>query len=151
MYNKVFDLMDNQKVTSQHFIKENQLAPFLTKIDPHSSINPAITKMPHTNSIQFDTECHQFDTECHQRYGEKTCILHQIDSSGSMFQVRILDKGKSLMPCYTVERNYFHILIPKMLAQKYTVVIIEQVDCANDITAVHLPVQVQLSNPPIIQ
>lgn len=87
-----------------------------------------------------------FDIECIQRYGEKTCLLHQIDSL--LFQVRVLDKD---IPYHIVERDYFHILIPKMLAQKYTVVIIEQVDCENDITAVHLPVQLYLSSPPIIQ
>jgi hypothetical protein len=99
---------------------------------------------------QLDSESSQFDKECLQRYGEKTCILYQLDNSGVLFEVRSLDTGNT-SDKYTVEKRCFHKLIPKMLFQKYTVVIIEQIDCVKDITAVHLPVQVQLSNPPLIQ
>lgn len=96
------------------------------------------------NNFHLTTE---FDKECRQRYGEKTCILYQIDNLDEIYQCRVLDTHIQKL----VEKSSFYITIPKMLVEKYTVVIIEQIEGVRDITSVHLPMQVQLSNPPIIQ
>lgn len=97
----------------------------------------------------LDSDQSQFDADCIKQYGEKTCILCQIDEShaADMYQVRVLDKHHD----YMVEKSSFYKLIPNLLVGKYTVVIVEKVGLVKDITSVHLPVQVQLSYPPIIQ
>lgn len=91
-----------------------------------------------------------FDAECRQRYGEKTCIIYQIDPP--QYQIKMLDSNCTKTD-QVVDKNSFYTLIPQMLVQDYTVVIVEQLgnSSVREITTVHLPKQVQLSNPPIIQ
>jgi hypothetical protein len=83
-----------------------------------------------------------YDTECRERYGKKTCILLE---SNDKFEMKLLDVMQS-ETC--VEKEKLFEFVPKMLLQKYTVVI---VDAYKEITAVHLPAQSHLMSPPIIQ
>lgn len=126
--------MDNQKLVN----------PYVRNIERATTANRA----GHLDILS----CSEFDMECRQRYGEKTCILYQLDKSQT-YQVRVLDTcDVDDSPLhYTVEKSSFYVLIPRMLVKKYTVVIVDQVDRMKEVTAVHLPVQVQLTNPPIIQ
>lgn len=126
--------------------KMGKLTAGLFRID--TSIRLPLSAMKSSNS--------DFDTECRHRYGDKTCILYQIDNDNVTYQARVLDgngtDGNNNSPyIYKVEKNSFYVLIPKLLVQNYTVVIVEKLNNIKDITAVHLPVQIQLSNPPIIQ
>lgn len=89
-----------------------------------------------------------YDKECLDRYGIKTCLL--IENKPGDFELRVLD-----CPVYKtiyVKRKSLCEIIPKMIGNKYTVVVIE--NCLNDvkeITAVHMPLQPFLNAPPIIQ
>lgn len=88
-----------------------------------------------------------FDNECILRYGQKTCILiHYIKD---IFELRLLDE--SLDDRKMVSQRAFYDLIPKLLTDQYTVVIVETINGGRAITAVHLPKQAQLATPPIIQ
>lgn len=84
----------------------------------------------------------EFDKECCNRYGKHTCILYEINNV--KFEVRKLDLQ---MPLQLIDKQGFFEMIPKLLVEKYTVVIVEK----GEITSVHLPVQSQLATPPIIQ
>jgi len=139
---------NNQKMVHPYFAKID--TSILTSATTVSS--PSIFKYKsNMYDKNIDSECSRFDLECRQRYGEKTCILYQLDTFGT-YQVRILDSYENGSPLQqTIEKSSFYVLIPKMLVQKYTVVIVEYQDHTREVTAVHLPVQVQLSNPPIIQ
>jgi hypothetical protein len=95
-----------------------------------------------------------YDRECLERYGIHTCIFIEIEPD--TFQFRLLDNRYSIdkkeTHQYVVARNKLFELVPKMLMYKYTVVIAEQrTDSQSIITAVHLPVQHQLTTPPILQ
>lgn len=52
---------------------------------------------------------------------------------------------------YYLERQKLVEMIPKMLVNRYTVVIVEQIRTNKEITAIHLPMQSQLTTPPILQ
>jgi len=94
----------------------------------------------------MSSEC-IYDKECADRYGIKTCIL--IEMLKDTFELRVLD-----CPVYNriqVPKKRFYEIIPKMLMNKYTVVVIEQYPHSKEITAVHLPVQSHLTTPPILQ
>jgi hypothetical protein len=87
-----------------------------------------------------------YDTECKERYGTKTCIL--LENKGK-FEMRLLDGRKSTFGF--VAREHLYEFVPKMLLEKYTVVIVESNNDNREITAVHLPAQSHLMSPPIIQ
>lgn len=85
----------------------------------------------------------KFDTNCKQMYGNRTCILYQINEDS--FKVRFLDK--ELNTKEIINRNVFYKFIPDMITSNYTVVIIEK----KEITTVHHPMQTNLFTPPLIQ
>jgi len=86
-----------------------------------------------------------FDKECHQRYGSHTCILIQCDDD--IYEFRLLD---NLSTATTITKRTFVDLIPQMLSQNYTVVIVENtLGIGKEVRAVHLPKQTQLTTPPI--
>jgi predicted transcriptional regulator len=87
-----------------------------------------------------------YDTECKERYGSKTCILLE---NQNIFEMRLLDVMQTAHA--VVERDKLFEFVPKMLLQKYTVVIVENNNENKEITAVHLPAQSHLMSPPIIQ
>jgi hypothetical protein len=90
-----------------------------------------------------------YDKECSERYGVKTCIFEETDKD--RFEMRLLDElSKSFQSMY-IQRNNLYEAIPRMLTNKYTVVIIEQLTGSQEITAIHMPVQSYLTTPPIIQ
>jgi hypothetical protein len=90
-----------------------------------------------------------YDMECSERYGLQTCIFEEVDKD--RFEVRLLDElSKSFRSIY-IQRNNLYEAIPRMLTNKYTVVIIEQLTGSQEITAIHMPVQSYLTTPPIIQ
>lgn len=90
-----------------------------------------------------------FDQECKERYGSCTCIF--IEATQNRFEVRLLDGSQDPGLVYYIERSNLVEMIPKMLINRYTVVIIEEIRKSKEITAVHLPMQSQLNTPPILQ
>lgn len=93
----------------------------------------------------------EYDKECTERYGIKTCILVETDKR-DIFELRMMDKiSLKSRQRYILRRSNLFEVIPKMLFHKYTVVIVEQCPNSKEITAVHHPVQSQLTIPPIIQ
>jgi hypothetical protein len=86
-----------------------------------------------------------YDLHCNKMYGEKTCILFQIDDNKNKYEMRLIDKIKIHENgiSYT-KKDQFYKIIPELLHDKYTVVIIEKIDDINnekkyDIIAVHVP------------
>lgn len=90
-----------------------------------------------------------YDKECLDRYGARTCIF--IETKKDKFEVRLMDEISKQHQSMYVQRNYLYEAVPRMLTNKYTVVIIEQFVDTQEITAVHMPVQAHLTTPPIIQ
>jgi uncharacterized membrane protein YbaN (DUF454 family) len=81
-----------------------------------------------------------FDKECIEKYGKKSCILYE--KNNVTYESRLLDN-----PMYNKQINKYEFaeLIPNLLKEKYTIIIIQN----QEIVAVHLPVQSQLFLPPI--
>jgi hypothetical protein len=92
-----------------------------------------------------------YDKECLERYGIRTCVI--VEVSPDTFEVRLLDNRylTEKKVVYLVKRDKLFEIIPKKLMYKYTVVIAEVRSNNKEITAVHLPVQHQLTTPPILQ
>ncbi|NBP01180.1 MAG: hypothetical protein EBU90_13785 [Proteobacteria bacterium] len=90
-----------------------------------------------------------FDQECRERYGSYTCIF--FETSKNRFEVRLLDGSQDPGLIYFIDRMNLVEMIPKMLVNRYTVVIVEEIRKTKEITAVHLPMQSQLNTPPILQ
>lgn len=85
-----------------------------------------------------------------QRYGVRTCTLTEKDKD--MFETNLLDQHDETN--LLIRRTRLYEAIPRLLDNRYTVVVIEiisQSPLIKDITAVHLPVQAYLNTPPIIQ
>lgn len=83
----------------------------------------------------------KFDNYCIKAYGEKTCILFQIDDFKRKYEMRYMDKiiNNENGTVYT-NKDQFYKIIPDKLQNKYTVVIVEKIiDGENDIIAVHVP------------
>lgn len=91
------------------------------------------------------------EEECRERYGSCTCIF--IESKDNQFEIKFLDESQQQnnKGVYCIDRKSLVEMIPKMLMKKYTVVLVEQIRCSKEITAIHLPVQSQLNTPPILQ
>ena len=90
-----------------------------------------------------------YDKECLDRYGMKTCVL--FESSKDIFDMRPLDYDNKSQTKLKIARAKLYEAIPKLLMNRYTVVIVEMVDTFHEVTAVHLPVQCALNTPPILQ
>jgi hypothetical protein len=87
-------------------------------------------------AIDYD----DINKECIAKYGLKSCILYE--KNENVYESRVLDN--SLDNKY-INKYECAELIPNLLKQKYTIIIIEN----QEIVAVHLPVQSQMFLPPI--
>ncbi len=89
----------------------------------------------------------QFRGQCTTQYGPHTCIL--IQNGTTNFQMHFLDKHTETS---LVNKTDFYYIIPNLLQNKYTVVVIEiQTPFKHEITAIHMPKQTHLTIPPLIQ
>lgn len=110
------------------------LPPPVTNIYTHSKITNKITnkitktKTKTTNDI--------FDKHCIETYGEKTCILFELDDDN--IEIRLLDNIYQLK--YTT-KNKLYIIIPSLLEKLYTVVLVQIIKKTNtkEIVAIHFP------------
>lgn len=85
-----------------------------------------------------------------QRYGIRTCMMTEVEED--MFETKLLDQHENMDTSLLIRRARLYEAIPRLLDNKYTVVIIEIISkspCLKDITAVHLPVQSYLNTPPL--
>lgn len=80
------------------------------------------------------------DRECVAKYGLKSCVLYE--KNRMTYESRILDNPRKNK---YINKNECAELIPELLKQKYTIIIIEN----KEIIAVHLPMQSQMFLPPI--
>ena len=103
-----------------------------------TSLNTPI-KILHDN--QFYDDYSTFDAHCAHMYGEKTCILIQINETD--MNIRFLDKIQygDEYKSKSANRSELYNIIPKILAGKYTVVVVEYVDIFDtlDIVSIHTP------------
>jgi hypothetical protein len=79
------------------------------------------------------------ETECLQKHGEKTCIFFPVNitcSANNKFEVRHLDKAS--MQKFITRKDFYQV-IHDYLKDKYTVVIVENVNGNNTITSTHRP------------
>jgi hypothetical protein len=88
----------------------------------------------------------QYSKECLEQYGAHTCILYETFFKN--YQIHILD-NQQIVQKY-INKHDFYKIIPTMLQQTYTVIIVELKYAHHEITAVHLPKQLYLITPPII-
>lgn len=86
-----------------------------------------------------------YDDECIQRYGIKTCIVAELQDDE--YELRSLDDKSVKM----INKSKLYYIIPETLKKHYTVILVQKINGSSEITAVHLPVQSYLNNPPIIQ
>jgi hypothetical protein len=77
-----------------------------------------------------------FDKHCIETYGEKTCILFELDDDN--IEIRLLDNIYQLK--YT-RQNKLYIIIPSLLEKLYTVVLVQMIHKTNtkEIVAIHFP------------
>jgi hypothetical protein len=103
--------------------KDNVYTHKTNKIQLHK--NKTVTK---PNNI--------FDKHCIETYGEKTCILFELDDDN--IEIRLLDNLYQLK--YT-RRNKLYIIIPTLLEKLYTVVLVQIIQKTNtkEIVAIHFP------------
>jgi uncharacterized Fe-S cluster-containing protein len=99
--------------------------------------------MKRTRAVKCDT-C-PFDTECVSRYGAKTALLYKINDTEYMYKNLFKSNRKK------VQATLLYEFIPKLLKDKFTVLVIEAGEESTEITAVHLPVQTTLQSVPFIQ
>lgn len=76
-----------------------------------------------------------FDKHCFESYGEKTCILFELENE--LYQLRYLNKNTTK----NINKNDFYIQIPTLVESSYTVVVIENIKDVNkkEIVAIHSP------------
>lgn len=92
------------------------------------------------------------DVVLKQRYGIRTCMMTEVEQD--MFETKLLDQHDNTDMCLLIRRSRLYEAIPRLLDNRYTVVVIEiisNIPTVKDITAVHLPVQAYLNTPPILQ
>lgn len=92
-----------------------------------------------------------YDKRCFDDYGLNTCII--IHKENDEYQVRKKTVLQNLV-IFNIQRKFLHILIPKYLSDKFTVVLIESIKEKNkekenkqykeykeykDITAIYIP------------
>lgn len=84
-----------------------------------------------------------FDKHCLELYGEKTCIIFELENG--LYQLRYLNTidttiGKT---CTTknINKNDFYIQIPTLVESSYTVVVVDHIKdtCKREIVAIHSP------------
>ena len=77
-----------------------------------------------------------FDKHCLETYGNKTCILFELDND--TIEIRLLDNLYQLK--YT-GKNKLYIVIPSLLEKLYTVVLVQMIQKSNakEIVAIHFP------------
>ena len=77
-----------------------------------------------------------FDKHCLETYGNKTCILFELDND--TVEIRLLDNLYQLK--YT-GKNKLYIVIPSLLEKLYTVVLVQMIQKTNakEIVAIHFP------------
>ena len=92
------------------------------QIYKHSNKTNKITKTKTTNDI--------FDKHCIETYGEKTCILFELDNDN--IEMRLLDNIYQLK--YT-NRNKLYTIIPSLLEHLYTVVLVQIIQKTNTKTS----------------
>jgi hypothetical protein len=86
---------------------------------------------------ELDVTIH--DEYCRKMYGERSCLLVDMNGEEKLYEVRMLDKLDQRST--TTSKKYFHTLIPNLLKFKYTVIIVEMIENNYEIMAVHLPGQ----------
>jgi len=76
-----------------------------------------------------------FDKHCLETYGNKTCILFELDDG--TIEIRLLDNKPNT---YT-GKNKLYIVIPSLLEKLYTVVLVQIIQKTNakEIVAIHFP------------
>jgi hypothetical protein len=81
-----------------------------------------------------------FDKHCLELYGEKTCILFELENN--LYQLRYLNKNTAK----NINKNDFYIQIPTLVESSYTVVVVENIKDINkkninkkEIVAIHSP------------
>ena len=82
-----------------------------------------------------------FDKHCLETYGNKTCILFELDDD--TIEIRLLDKLYQLK-LYQLKytgKNKLYIVIPSLLEKLYTVVLVQIIQKTNakEIVAIHFP------------
>jgi len=111
-------------------------------IDLKSSIYTKSSKKIYTpNKIQLhktktSTKLNNiFDKHCLETYGNKTCILFELDDG--TIEIRLLDNKPNT---YT-GKNKLYIIIPSLLEKLYTVVLVQMIQKTNakEIVAIHFP------------
>ena len=77
-----------------------------------------------------------FDKHCLETYGNKTCILFELDND--TVEIRLLDNNAK--NTYT-GKNKLYIVIPSLLEKLYTVVLVQIIQKTNakEIVAIHFP------------
>ena len=66
-----------------------------------------------------------FDKHCLELYGEKTCILFELENN--LYQLRYLNKNTAK----NINKNDFYIQIPTLVESSYTVVVVENIKDIN--------------------
>lgn len=76
-----------------------------------------------------------FDKHCLETYGNKTCILFELDDG--TIEIRLLDNK----PNTYIRKNKLYIVIPSLLEKLYTVVLVQTIQKTNakEIVAIHFP------------
>uniref|UniRef100_A0A6C0E0R4 Uncharacterized protein n=1 Tax=viral metagenome TaxID=1070528 RepID=A0A6C0E0R4_9ZZZZ len=86
-----------------------------------------------------------YTNECMERYGIKTCMLYQRSNvvcggeeicDSDMYVLKFLDRRREEE---VVSKKLFFELIPNLLAEFYTVVVIDKINMKYEMTAVHKP------------
>jgi len=78
----------------------------------------------------------KYDNYCKKVYGVRSCIFYEINPN--IFEIRYLDKEKFNE---RIPRSQLYIYIPKLIAELYTVIIVEYLEKThtNEIVAIHSP------------
>jgi hypothetical protein len=76
-----------------------------------------------------------FDKHCFELYGEKTCILFELENN--LYQLRYLNKNTTK----NINKNDFYIQIPTLVESSYTVVVVDNIKGIGkkEIVAIHSP------------
>lgn len=97
--------------------------------DNDDNVNCDIEELDNKNNSKYDNYCKRV-------YGVRSCIFYEINPN--IFEIRYLDKEKSNE---RIPRSQLYIYIPKLIAELYTVIIVEYLEKThtNEIVAIHSP------------
>jgi hypothetical protein len=112
--------------TIQYSLKDN------ISIDIRLALECSQKSNDKTNEINQDKNC-IFDTHCLEIYGKRTCILFQL--SEDTYQARFLNKSTKKI----INKKSFYMIIPSLVEDAYTVVIVDDIDYKKEIVAIHSP------------